>query len=46
MSDLFSRYMLATLTIKAKEALKMLESVPKFTWPAVPATGDLFEHIR
>jgi hypothetical protein len=36
----------ATLTAKAKEALKMLESVPKFTWPIVPATGDIFEHIR
>jgi hypothetical protein len=36
----------ATLTEQAKEAFRLLESLPKFTWPIVPATGDLFEHIR
>jgi hypothetical protein len=34
------------LAARAKEVFRLLESVPKFTWPAVPATGDIFEHIR
>jgi hypothetical protein len=33
------------LAARAKEVFKLLESVPKFTWPTVPVTGDIFEHV-
>jgi hypothetical protein len=46
MSELFAKYMPATLTTQVTEALKLLKSLNKVTWPAVPKTGDLWEHIR
>jgi hypothetical protein len=46
MSYLLSQYIPATLTVKVTEALKLLESVDKISWPTVPPTGNLFELIR
>ena len=47
MSEFFAKYMPATLIAQVTEALKMLESLNKVvTWPIVPPTGDLWEHIH
>jgi hypothetical protein len=36
----------AALAAQVKEALRLLASLDKISWPTVPPTGDLFELIR
>lgn len=44
--ELLKQAVPAHLTARVKEALDLLASLDKITWPTVPATGNFLEHVR
>jgi hypothetical protein len=36
----------AALAAQVKETFRLLASLDKISWPSVPTTGDLLEHVR
>jgi hypothetical protein len=44
-SEQLNQAMPAELAAQVKEAFRLLDSLPKFVWPTVPATPSLFEYV-